>query len=156
MASGMLRSIAELPSLSSKDEKRLRQYIEDYVALVYETWRYGYGDYIFKLGDTGVNAKGEMIIVDLGEWTSDFDFIRRAVEGKWWHDNVNHKKSDFPKLPASLEEFYVQTLDAAFTVEELTKRWRTKHVCVDCTEEATTIAAFVSTKAAEIDYIDRL
>ena len=156
MASNMLRSIAEQPTLSSKDEKRLKKYIEDYVALVHETWCYGYSDYIFKLGDTGINAKGEMIIVDLGEWTSDLDFIRRAVEGKWWYDNVNHKKGDFPKLPPSLEEFYTKTLDSALTVGELEKRWRTKHVCVDCTEEATTIAAFVSTKAAEIDYIDRL
>jgi hypothetical protein len=155
-ASHMLRTIADMPSLSSGDGKRLKTYIEEYIALVHETWCYGYADYIFKLGDTGVNSRGEMIIVDLGEWTSDFDFIRRAVEGKWWYDNVNHEKDDFPKLPASLEKFYVQALDTAFTVKELEKRWRTKHICVDCTEEATTIAAFVSTKAAEIDYIDRL
>jgi hypothetical protein len=156
MASGMLRSMADMKTLPSKDEKHLKKYIEDYVQLVYETWAYGYADYIFKLGDTGVNENGEMIVVDLGEWTSDFDFIRRAVEGKWWYDNVNHQKTDFPKLPAKLEEFYIQTLDDALTVEELKKRWRSKHICVDCTEEATTIAAFVSTKAAEIDYIDRL
>lgn len=156
MASVMLRSIADSATVSSTDEKRLKRYIEEYVSLVYETWCYGYSDYIFKLGDTGVNARGDMIIADLGEWTSDFDFISRAVAGQWWLDNINHQKHDFPKLPLSLEHFYKQTLEAAFTVDELEKRWRSKHICTDCTEEATTIAAFVSTKAAEIDYIDRL
>jgi len=156
MTNAMLHNISKMPELLAGDERRLKRYIEDYVGLVYKTWEYGYGDYIFKLGDTGTDKKGNMIIVDLGEWTTDVDFIDRALTQKWWLDNVNHQKNDFPKLPQKLEEFYVKTLEAAFTPDELHKRWRTKHVCSDCTEEATTIAAFVSTKVAEIDYIDRL
>lgn len=155
-AAAMLRSLERAGTLGHGDELRLKRYIEQYVANVYETWRYGYSDYIFKLGDSGIDTSGNMIQIDLGEWTADFDFIKRAVQEKWWLDNVNHQKHDFPKLPHALESFYIQTLEAAFTVEELTKRWRTKHVCTDCTKEATTIAAFVSTKVAEIDYIDRL
>lgn len=156
MANSMLHAINTLPELLSGDERRLKQYIEDYVQLVYETWAYGYADYIFKLGDTGTDRKGNMIIVDLGEWTADYSFIHRAVEEKWWLDNVNHQKNDFPKLPKKLEKFYIDTLTAAFTTDELSKRWRSKHICSDCTEETTTIAAFVSSKVAEIDYIDRL
>jgi hypothetical protein len=152
----MLQSIALAGQLTTVDKHRLEQYIETYVAQIYETWCYGYADYIFKLGDTGIDANGNMILIDLGEWTSDLDFMRRAVAGRWWHDNVNRQKRDFPKLPSELEQFYIDTLDAAFTVEELEKRWRTKHICSDCTQEAMTIAAFVSTKVAEIDYIDRL
>lgn len=155
-AAAMLRSFERIGTLGHGDEVRLKRYIEQYVANVYETWSYGYSDYIFKLGDSGVDANGNMIQIDLGEWTADFDFIKRAIHEKWWLDNVNHQKHDFPKLPQKLESFYIQTLEEAFTVEELTKRWRTKHVCTDCTQEATTIAAFVSTKVAEIDYIDRL
>jgi hypothetical protein len=155
-AGGMLQSIALAGQLTTVDKHRLEQYIETYVAQIYETWCYGYADYIFKLGDTGIDANGNMILIDLGEWTSDLDFMRRAVAGRWWHDNVNRQKRDFPKLPSELEQFYIDTLDAAFTVEELEKRWRTKHICSDCTQEAMTIAAFVSTKVAEIDYIDRL
>lgn len=156
MANTMLHAIGTMPGLLASDERRLKRYIEDYVELVYSTWDYGYGDYIFKLGDTGTDKKGNMIIVDLGEWTADFDFIMRAITEKWWLDNVNEQKNDFPKLPKKLETFYIDTLTAAFTPDELRKRWRSKHVCTDCTEEATTIAAFVSTKVAEIDYIDRL
>jgi len=156
MANTMLHNISKMPELLSGDERRLKRYIEDYIQLVYKTWEYGYSDYIFKLGDTGTDKKGNMIIVDLGEWTTDVDFINRALVEKWWLDNVNHQKSDFPKLPQKLEDFYIKTLEAAFTPEELAKRWRTKHTCSDCNEETTTIAAFVSTKVAEIDYIDRL
>lgn len=155
-AATMLRSIERSGVLSSGDELRLKRYIEEYVSIIYEAWCYGYSDYIFKLGDTGIDAHGNMILVDLGEWTTDFDFVSRALNEKWWLDNVNHQKNDFPKLPPKLESFYKKTLEAAFTTEELAKRWRSKHVCSDCTEEATTIAAFVSTKVAEIDYIDRL
>lgn len=156
MANGMLRRLAALPKLSGGDKQNLKRYIEDYVRYVYSVWEYGYGDYIFKLGDTGLDADGNLIGVDLGEWTSDLDFMVRAVNEKWWLDNVNHSKHDFPKLPGDLETFYTETLEAAFTEAELKKRWRAKHVCTDCTDEATTLTAFVSARVAEIDYIDRL
>lgn len=155
-AATMLRSLERTGAPTASDKKRLKRYIEQYVELIHEAWCYGYSDYIFKLGDTGIDKDGNMILIDLGEWTADFDFVRRAITEKWWLDNVNHQKNDFPKLPKELEPFYIKTLEEAFTEEELTKRWRSKHVCTDCTEEATTIAAFVSTKVAEIDYIDRL
>lgn len=155
-AATMLRTLERLGMLASSDEQRLKRYIEQYVACVHESWRYGYSDYIFKLGDSGIDANGDMVLIDLGEWSADLEFIRRAIKEKWWLDNVNHMKNDFPKLPKQLESFYVQTLEDAFTDETLMKLWRSKHVCTDCTEEATTIAAFVSTKVAEIDYIDRL
>lgn len=156
MAHVMLRSIASLPHLSAGDISRIKRYIEEYVTYLYEVWAYGYADYVFKLGDTGVDAKGNLICVDLGEWTSDLTFMKRAVAGKWWHDNINHKKHDFPKLPRQLESFYIETLDGGLTVDELTKRWRSKHACDSCSDERTTLAAFVSTQVAEIDYIDRL
>lgn len=154
-AAGMLRSVSGR-MLTAGDERRLRHYIEDYVQMVYDVWSYGYSDYIFKLGDTGITSTGGMIFVDLGEWTSDLDFIRRAVQGKWWHDNINHDKVDFPKLPQELEQFYIETMDNALTVEELNKRWRVNHTCTDCTDETMTMAAFVAAKVTEIDYIDRL
>lgn len=154
-AAGMLRSISDR-HLTAGDERRLKRYIEDYVQIMYDAWSYGYSDYIFKLGDTGITASGDMIFIDLGEWTSDLDFIRRAVEGKWWYDNVNHDKIDFPKLPRAVEDFYISTMDAALTVDELEKRWRGNHACTDCNDETMTMAAFVSAKVTEIDYIDRL
>jgi len=156
MANGMLRAICALPQLRSGDKQKLKQYIEDYVQCIYNVWEYGYSDYIFKLGDTGLDKNGNLIVVDLGEWTSDLSFMERAIEEKWWLDNVNHQKHDFPKLPQSLEPFYVETLQNAFTVDELRKRWRKKHLCSTCTNETTTLAAFVSERVAEIDYIDRL
>lgn len=156
MANTMLRSLAAMPVLEPGDLAQLKRYIEDYVQYTYNVWAWGYSDYIFKIGDTGVGGNGNMVCVDLGEWTSDFDFIKRAVTEQWWRDNVNHLKHDFPKLPKKLEPFYIKTLEKAFTIEELEKRWRTKHQCSHCSDEALTIAAFVSTKVAEIDYIDRL
>ncbi|HJP80854.1 MAG TPA: hypothetical protein VJ841_00455 [Candidatus Saccharimonadales bacterium] len=155
-AAEMLRFFEQTGRLGTGDVLRLKRYIEQYVANIHETWCYGYSDYIFKLGDSGIDKDGNMILIDLGEWTMDLAFIKRAVAEKWWLDNVNHQKKDFPKLPSKLEPFYTQTLEGAFTVAELEKRWRSKHICAGCTEEATTIAAFVSTKVAEIDYIDRL
>ena len=156
MANGMLNSFTGVTEILPADERRLKRYIEDYVTFIYECWAYGYSDYVFKLGDTGITSTGKMISVDLGEWTADVDFLKRAVQQKWWRDNVNSQKKDFPKLPTALEAFYTRTLDAAFTVEELEKRWRTKHTCSQCTDESRSIEAFVSSKIAEIDYIDRL
>lgn len=156
MGKTILKSVNKLSKLTKNDINRLRRYIEDFIQVTYDAWTFGYSDYIFKLGDSGIDKNGNLILVDLGEWTSDLDFVKRSINEQWWRDNLNPKKIDFPKLPRQLEEFYAKTLSASLTEDELTRRWRHKHICGDCVGETATIAAFVSTKATEIDYIDRL
>ena len=151
-----LAYLRDQSNISTRDKKRFTKLIEDYIQHVYSLWEYGYGEYVFKLGDMGLDAKGRLRTVDLGEFTSDSTFLERALEERWWQDNINPHKTDFPKMPSELEPLYVQLMSDALTPAELAKRWRTKHECTMCNSETTTIAAFVSTTVSEIDYIDRL
>ncbi len=152
----LLEYLSEQENVSVADRRRFEQLIQQYIEHVYALWAYGYSDYVFKLGDMGIDHKGHIVTVDLGEFTSDLSFMERAVSEKWWYDNTNHQKKDFPKMPPELEKIYIGLIDSALTVAELRKRWRTNHICTECSGEVNTIAAFVNTQIAELDYIDRL
>jgi len=152
----LLQYLYEQPSVAATDRKKFKQLLQDYIEHVYTMWGFGYSDYIFKLGDLGIDPQGQVVSVDLGEFTSDVTFMERAVTEKWWHDNANHLKTDFPKMPKELEQLYLGMIDEAFTTDELHKRWNKTHTCISCSQEATTIAAFISMQLSEIDYIDRL
>lgn len=153
---GLLNYLCSLETVNADDRKKFIQLIEDYIQHTYELWSFGYADYIFKLGDLGVRTDGSLVFVDLGEFTSDAQFIERAVAEKWWLDNLNHAKKDFPKMHPSLEADYRRIMEAGLTVKQLRKHWRTKHVCSVCIPKADNITAFIATKVMEIDYIDRL
>jgi len=153
---GLLEYLSAQEKVAASDHKKFVQLVQNYVQHVYATWEYGYSDYIFKLGDMGVRDDGTLVTVDLGEFSSDPQFIERAITEKWWYDNTNPLKSDFPKMHADLVADYLQILDASFTIAEFRKRWRRNHICSACTPESNTISAFIATKVMEIDYVDRL
>ena len=153
---GLLNFLSSKPSITSTERKKFHRLIESYIEHTYKLWEFGYADYIFKLGDMGITADGSLVSVDLGEFSSDSQFIERAITEKWWLDNTNPLKQDFPKMHRSLEPEYEAMLESAFTVSELKKRWRQQHNCSACQPEADTLRAFITTKVMEIDYIDRL
>ena len=152
----LLNYLYKQPQVAAADRKKFKQLLQDYIEHVYAIWSFGYSDYIFKLGDLGIDPEGQVVTVDLGEFTSDVSFMERAITEKWWYDNTNHLKTDFPKMPKELEKLYIGMIDEAFTATELRKRWGTAHICASCSQETNTIAVFISTQLAEIDYIDRL
>ena len=153
---GLLHYLKDRPSISAIERKKFKRLIEDYISHMYSLWEYGYADYIFKLGDMGIREDGSLVCIDLGEFTSDRQFVERALIEKWWLDNVNPLKNDFPKMHPSLEPEYIALLETALTPKALNEHWRKKHHCSACIPEADTITAFITTKVMEIDYIDRL
>jgi len=153
---GLLEYLSAQETITPADRRKFIRLIHNYVQHVYGIWEYGYSDYIFKLGDMGVRADGSLVTVDLGEFSSDPEFIERAITEKWWYDNTNPLKNDFPKMHPALAADYLHILDTSLTVEEFRKRWRKKHICSACTPETNTISAFIATKVMEIDYVDRL
>lgn len=153
---GLLEYLSSQDSVTPSDHRKFIRLIKNYVQHVYTIWEYGYSDYIFKLGDMGVRPDGSLVTVDLGEFSSDPEFIERAIVEKWWTDNTNQLKNDFPKMHTDLVADYLAILSNSFTLEEFRKRWRKKHICSACNAETDTISAFIATKVMEIDYVDRL
>jgi hypothetical protein len=153
---GLLEYLGSQESITASDRRKFLQLVKNYAQHVYTIWEYGYSDYIFKLGDMGIRDDGSLVTVDLGEFSSDPQFIERAIVEKWWCDNTNPLKNDFPKMHPDLVADYLQIMDSHFTVDEFRARWRQKHTCSACTPESSTISAFIATKVMEIDYVDRL
>ncbi len=156
MTGDMLRNLATLPSLGRGDLSKIRQLIELYIQQTYKAWEHGYADYVLKIGDTGLDSSGNFVLVDLGEYTSDADFIERALTEKRWLQSTMPEKVDFPQIPKQLQDYYCKTLDDAFSVENFRAHWHKKHHCSACQpSDNDPIQSFIAAKAAEIDYVDR-
>jgi hypothetical protein len=156
MTGDMLRNLATLPSLGRGDLSKIRQLIELYIQQTYKAWEHGYADYVLKIGDTGLDSSGNFVLVDLGEYTSDADFIERALTEKRWLQSTMSDKVDFPQIPKQLQDYYRETLDDAFSVENFRAHWHKKHHCSACLpSDNDPIQSFIAAKAAEIDYVDR-
>jgi hypothetical protein len=155
MVGKILRTFAEQPRLSSGDIAQLKSIIDMYVEQTYHLWEYGFADYVFKIGDTGFNSNNELVFADIGECSSDPVFIRKVLKDRRWLHSTISDKIDFPQIPDQVREYYIETLDAAFTDEAFMARWRTKHRCSTCGTHDDAITAFIAAKVDEIDYVDR-
>ena len=156
MVGDMLSGFAALPTLKSGDLSKIKQIIDLYVEQTYKLWSYGYADYVFKIGDTGFDTQGNLILADLGEYTSDPAFMQKALEDKRWLHSTIADKIDFPQIPKPLHEHFSTTLNNAFTPERFMSIWRTKHQCSTCeVTDDNVISAFIAAKTAEIDFVDR-
>jgi hypothetical protein len=155
MNGAILGAFSELTTLGRGDILRLQRIIDQYVERTYELWGYGYADYVFKLGDTGFDSDGNLVIADLGEFTSDPLFMKKAIEDRRWLHATMPNKVDFPQIPKQVQKYYTETLGNAFTYEHLRTRWGRKHSCSSCGGRDDPISTFIASKMAEIDYVDR-
>jgi hypothetical protein len=152
----MLRHFANMPSLGRGDLSKIKQLIELYIQQTYKAWEHGYGDYVLKIGDTGLDANGNFILLDLGEYTNDPDFMLRALTEQRWLHSIIVAKVDFPQIPRQLHDFYRATMEVAFSPENFKAHWRQNHHCDGCTAASDDpVQAFIASKAIEIDYVDR-
>jgi hypothetical protein len=152
----ILHGFADLPSLDRGDLAKIRQLIDLYIQQTYKAWEHGYADYVLKIGDSGIDANGNFVLLDLGEYTSDPDFMLRAIKEKRWMHSIIPAKIDFPQIPRELHDYYQKTMDNAFSVKDFQAHWRKKHHCTACKPlSQDSIHAFIVAKAAEIDYVDR-
>lgn len=155
MVGQTLQAFAELPQHGSSDIAHLKLIIDTYVEQTYHLWECGFADYVFKIGDTGFNSNNELVFADIGEFSSDPVFIRKILKDRRWLHSTIADKIDFPQIPPQVHEYYIETLDNAFTDEAFMSRWRRKHKCSSCGVNNDAISAFIAAKMAEIDYVDR-
>lgn len=155
MVGKTLLSFGELPQLSSGDIAQLKLIIDTYVEQTYKLWECGVADYVFKLGDTGFDSSNNLVFADLGEFSSDPIFIRKILKDRRWLHATIADKIDFPQIPDPVKQYYIDTLDNAFTDEIFVSKWRSRHQCSSCEMNDDAITAFIAAKVSEIDYVDR-
>jgi hypothetical protein len=156
MVGDILTAFGKQPILKPGDIAKIKQIVELYIEQVYKLWSYGFADYVFKIGDTGFDVNGNFVLADIGEYSSDATFMKKALADKRWLHSIISDKIDFPQIPEQLHDYFVSTLNSAFTIEQFMSRWRTKHQCSTCEiSDDNVINAFIAAKVAEIDFVDR-
>jgi hypothetical protein len=158
MVGDLLDELRGQTRLSAGDSKKLRRIIDLYIEQTFKMWSFGYSDYVFKIGDTGITADGDLVLVDIGEYTNDPQFVKRAIADKRWLHSTIPTKIDFPQIPGQLLDYFEEACNNALTVANLEKYWGTNHHCTECTppsDDDDVLRAFIASKSSEIDLVDR-
>lgn len=121
--------LAYLPPrrISPQDIRSVRQLIRKVTALHYTLWEYGIFEMSLKLENMGVRKTGNqitVILLDCGEYTTDYDEALAIIKEQRWRNSLNAHKTDHLFLPTVLHNMYIQIIGQAFTEAELQKHWR--------------------------------
>jgi hypothetical protein len=84
---------------------------QKYVALVLETWEYGFSDIVYNFGlNAGLNARSECILIDFNEITLNKEKMRKDIQQKKWkrqHSTVFMRSRE---LKAYVKDLFETTL----------------------------------------------
>lgn len=86
--------------------------IDECVAFVKKLYSIGIAERYFNIPDNfGINDKGEVILIDLGEICTDLDEIKRQIEKRVWS-----APDVLSKIPVELHTYYIDRMNREFNV----------------------------------------
>ena len=103
-----------------KNNKMITKYVE----LILEIWKYGFHDDIFNFPmNSGVDKRGQVIMIDLGEFVYCKDKVEQSVRKKKW------LLKPFYRVFKGIwsREYFRKEMDRLVTIENLNKNWELKH-----------------------------
>ncbi len=107
--------------LKNKSIEENNKILADYIALIKETWRFGFADIVFKFQiNNGIRNDGTLIQLDFGEITTDKEKVRGAIQNKRWLQTRSGKQL----ANEELREHYRKLMENELTESELEKMWR--------------------------------
>lgn len=123
--------LAYLPPrrLSAPDIPAAKQLLRAVINTHYRLWKYGIFEMSLKIENMGVRSDGkkvELILLDLGEYTTDFDEAMQIIKERRWLNSLNTNKTDHLFVPTVLHKQYIDMLGHAFTEEALRSLWQTR------------------------------
>jgi hypothetical protein len=105
---------------ASDDAPKVERALDDYFALTYQQWRFGFADKAYNFASGyGINKKGELIMMDFGEITTDIKVAARDVESRVWL----HRRSYLELLPDKYKPYFKQRSDELLTAGRLIEQW---------------------------------
>lgn len=102
------------------DEAAQRALIDVYLELVLTTWRYGFSDVVFNFTiNCGFARNGQVILIDLGELTWDYEEIARHVRERSWERQWSLRELQ----RTSVGKYAHERLNTMLTLERLAREW---------------------------------
>ncbi|MEK7194603.1 MAG: hypothetical protein AAB660_02870 [Patescibacteria group bacterium] len=94
--------------------------IDKYVENIFETWKYGFSDIIFNFTiNNGVDSKGNVILIDLGELSFNKDEVAKCVVDQKWlkqHSCTTLHNEE-------LKSYFISIMLDRVTLDGLNKYW---------------------------------
>jgi len=108
-------------ALRAASDTNARQLIDAYARLIVRHWRYGISERVFNCTvNNGVDEKGEIVLLDFGEITSNKDKVIRAIQAKRWLRSYSFREDMSPMLQA----YYADAMAERLTIPVLESTWR--------------------------------
>lgn len=99
-----------------------RQIIDKYIGLILLHWRYGFCERVFNFTlNNGIDANGEVILLDFGELSLTKVEVAERIAGKRWQFSYSCTAAITPEL----REYYLNAMQRQLTYETLTATWST-------------------------------
>ena len=96
--------------------------MDKYLMLLLKSARYGFIEVVFNFDrNCGINEKGEVILFDFTEITTDLNTALNLIKEKTWL-----KKESYKNLTPSLKEYFKNSMNKRFTKEKVKKMWAKK------------------------------
>lgn len=109
--------------LKSHTYRQNKLILQAYVRCILQQWELGFFQKVSNFTiNYGIDAKGRVILIDLGELTFSKAEVARRVRKRMWLENWSYKKFTDKKL----KKYYARLLDKELTLEKLDRVWKRK------------------------------
>lgn len=94
--------------------------VDKYIENIFKTWKYGFSDIVFNFTiNNGIDTQGNVILIDLGELSFDFDTIAELIKKQKWLNQYS-----FTSLKdQELKQYLIEQMASNITLENLVKHW---------------------------------
>lgn len=93
---------------------------DGYVKLIEELWKYGLAETTFNFSlNTGRTESGQIIQIDLGEFTDSKADVLKAIETASWQTQFS-----FLSLEQTLKPYAFERMKATMTIENFERHWK--------------------------------
>ena len=104
------------------DEGKLDPFwlMDRYVASILRGWKNGLAETSFNFTvNHGLNRRGRVVIIDVGELTFSREEALRLVESRFWE-----KAYSVAQLPGPVRDYLIRLMDRVITADRLQREWR--------------------------------
>ena len=104
----------------NEDFNNSKKWVDKYIDLIFECWKYEFSDNIFNLtANNGVDKYGKVILIDIGELTFNKDDVEKAIEIRRWEKSW----SFYSDLNREIKAYYREQMRTQLTLKKLNKYW---------------------------------
>lgn len=100
-----------------------KEIIDKYFNFIIQCWKKGFSDKVYNFTlNNGINKKGNIVLIDFGEITTNKEDVERAVIFKRWKDAECYRW----RIHGNTKRYYKQKMEELLTLENLNKYWKRK------------------------------